>query len=73
MRIDTRFGLNDEVWYMSHNKAEKGTVTAINTLSSINKGVCRTEVQYHISCTGVGGGYIYDECFATKDDLLKSL
>lgn len=69
MTIETKFNYGDTVWIMENNKPKTETVFETNIY--IKKGNGEV-IRYS---TANGGGTWLDEhfCFATKEELLKSL
>ena len=66
MTIETKYNIGDEVWVMSDNRP---TMLKIIRIVVTCDGL-KTEILYRTSF----GKYLFEqECFPTKEELLKSL
>ena len=72
MRIETKYAIGQEVWFMNRNKCESSVVKGMN-IACVNGDylgyINHVSIDYSLE---VG---IYPECslFPTKEELLKSL
>lgn len=75
MTINTKFNINDEVWFMYHNKVTKGNVTGIWIQKSSN--LCSwwgDKVKYCVQINLKQENEVEENnLFITKEELLKSL
>ena len=70
MKIETKYNIGDEVWYILGTNAHKGKVLGI-TFTKIDEML--TGYYYNVSC-GVSHASLYEKhLFPTKEELLKSL
>ena len=73
MKIETKYDIGQEVWFMNRNKCESSTVKGMK-IASVNGNylgyVNHVSIDYSLEEVG-----IYPECalFPTKEELLKSL
>lgn len=80
MKIETKFNIGQEVYFMCNNKAQCAEVLEIDaTVSHSSKeySALKTKCSYEVNFRNtVGGGckfYEESELFASKEELLKSL
>lgn len=73
--IHLKFTLKDSVWFIYETKAVKGTVISFNT--HYNRYSEKLNIIYHVEFLYEGRitetEFNEDKCFATKEELLKSL
>lgn len=80
MKIETKFDVGQEVYFMHDNKVQTAKITEVNiTIFELNAQYCTTKSTclYKLSfrASERSGSIVKDESelFATKEDLLKSL
>lgn len=71
MKIETKFNIDDEVFFLSNNKLYKNKILSINIYVKCEK----THIEYWMELSKeITRQYVKEEeVFATKEDLLKSL
>lgn len=73
MKIETKYDIGQEVWFMNRNKCESSVVKGMN-IACVNGNylgyINHVSIDYSLEEFG-----IYPECslFPTKEELLKSL
>lgn len=76
MTIETKYSLDDQVYFMRNNKAEFGTLIGISTRtgkhrrdSKMNEGVF-----YYITCNGYDQEEMPEKSlFKTKEELIETI
>ena len=71
MTIETKYNIGDEVWFMEHNKPNKGFVVKID-IDVARSGDWYIE-HYKVNCDKVQFCLVGQSLFPTKEELLKSL
>ena len=74
MKIETRFNVDDKVYFMHDNRVATGQVAAVQVYAHkpySDKVVTVTKYYLKYSCKS--DGYMEDALFASKEELLKSL
>lgn len=72
MKIETKFNVGDEVWFIRHNKITKGEISIVHTSS--DGSLTNTSYQIRMSSSPADYFELYEnEYFATKEELIKSL
>ena len=74
MKIETRFNVDDEVYFMHENKVASAQVATVHVYTHKPLGdrvVISTK--YYLKHSGKSDGYMEDALFASKEELLKSL
>lgn len=74
MKIETRFNVDDNVYFMHDNRVATGRVAAVQVYAykPYNDKVV-TGTKYYLKNSGKSDGYMEDALFASKEELLKSL
>lgn len=76
MKIETKYNIGDEVWYMESNKAWSRTITTIRVTIYGKINIVEYGYQNHPECGDERTHWLErHECrlFPTKEELLKSL
>lgn len=76
MKIETKYDIGQEVWYMENNKAYSRIVTAIRVTSYGKINIIEYGYQNHPECGDERTHYLeYNErhLYPSKEELLKSL
>lgn len=76
MKIETKYNIGDEVWYMESNKACSRIIKAIRVTSYGKINIVEYGYLNHPECGDERTHWLeYHECrlFPTKEELLKSL
>ena len=74
MKIETRFNVDDEVYFMHENKVASAQVAAVQVYSYKSHGDrVVTGTKYYLKHLGKSDGYLEDALFASKEELLNSL
>lgn len=74
MKIETRFNVDDEVYFMHKNKVASAKVAAFQVYAHkpYNDKVV-TGAIYYLKNSGKSDGYTEEELFTSKEELLNSL
>lgn len=72
MKIETKFNVEDTVHFMRDNKARKGKVDSIQIIVAKRIGRLTASPVYFVE-NGKQKGYLENELFATKEELLQTL
>ena len=67
MQIETKYNINDEVWFINNNKVKNLSIMAIMTFFEKNTLTIEYGLNSYI------GKFKESDLFATKEDLIKSL
>lgn len=73
MTVEIKFNVKDLVWYMENNKPKNETIWNINISIGLSGD---GYIKYVFYRSGANQNPVYKEeieCFATKEELLKSL
>lgn len=75
MKIETRFNVDDEVYFMHDNRVAIGNVATIQvyTHKPLGNEIVISVKYYLKGCSVQSNGYIEEELFASKQELLNSL
>ena len=74
MKIETRFNVDDEVYFMHENKVASAQVAVVQVYSHKPHGDrVVTSAKYYLKRLGKSDGYLEDALFASKQELLNSL
>lgn len=74
MKIETRFNVDDNVYFMHDNRVATGQVAVIQVFASNPyKDKVVTDTIYYLKNSGKNDGYMEDALFASKEELLNSL
>ena len=74
MKIETRFNIDDEVYFMHENKVASAQVATVQVYShKPYGGSVVTDTKYYLKKLGKSDGYMEDALFASKEELLNSL
>lgn len=74
MKIETRFNVDDNVYFMHENRVATGKVAVVQFYAHKpynDKVVAGTK--YYLKNSGKSDGYMEEELFASKQELLNSL
>lgn len=74
MKIETRFNINDNVYFMHENRVATGQVAVVEVYAHkpYNDKVV-IDAKYYLKSSGKSDGYMEDALFASKEELLNSL
>lgn len=74
MKIETRFNVDDNVYFMHENSVATGQVAVVQVYAHkpYNDEVV-TGTKYYLKNSGKSDGYMEEELFASKQELLNSL
>lgn len=74
MKIETRFNVDDNVYFMHENRVATGQVAVVQVYAHkpYNDEVV-TGTKYYLKNSGKSDGYMEEELFASKQELLNSL
>lgn len=74
MKIETRFNVDDNVYFMHENRVATGQVAVVEVYAHkpYNDEVV-IGAKYYLKNSGKSDGYMEDALFASKDELLNSL
>lgn len=71
MTIETKFNINDTIWFILRDKIRNGKISSINTQINRHKDI---EIKYGVVCDTLTVSVLNeDSIFRTKEELLKSL
>ena len=74
MKIETRFNVDDNVYFMHENRVATGQIAVVQVYAHkpYNDKVV-TGTKYYLKNSGKSDGYMEDALFASKEELLNSL
>lgn len=75
MTIETKYDIEDKVWFMHNNSVKCETIIRIDTATEkdMNCTGTRTTTMYYYYLYDYHAPYLESELFPTKEELLKSL
>ena len=74
MKIETRFNVDDNVYFMHENRVATAQVATVQVYTHKPHGDrVVTGIKYYLKHLGKSDGYMEDALFASKEELLKSL
>lgn len=74
MKIETRFNVDDNVYFMHENRVASAQVAVVQVHSHKPYGDrVVTGTKYYLKNSGTSNGYMEDALFASKEELLNSL
>ena len=71
MKIETKYNIGDEVWFMKENKPIKRVVDFIEIIAA--SVTSKSFIQYGLKMEGLIERVTESRLFLTKEELLKSL
>lgn len=73
MKIETKYNIGDEVWFMHDNKVKSGTIIKIDVVLERDMNSQNVGKSVYYGLYNFISPYIEQRLFPTKEELLKSL